>query len=252
MTMVKQKKINNKKTLLVTLGDSWTEGVGCYDPELLQEFLNKKITMNELYDSSVTKEYFFKGSWPWALSEKLDCDLINLGTGGTANSASAKNFVCNWIENCLPIVENYEKVTVIWLLSDPTRLSFYSNEKIVSLLRNDNDRLFNYYIRDVHLHPNDSMLETKFLLKSVEAVCQLNGFNFVYGSAFTDINQLNKVYNSNNNIHNFAEFNCFNTEVEKQKSKYMAHCGHPNEKGYELIADILYTILTTHFKDFIK
>ena len=69
---------NMKKKLLITLGCSFTEGVGCYDPELLKQYpvINEKIK-GDIYNKSIG--YFHANGWPPRLQQKLNYDrLINL------------------------------------------------------------------------------------------------------------------------------------------------------------------------------
>ena len=108
------KILNNKKNLLITLGDSWTEGVGNYEPTALLDYQKNKISQQELYSISDKLRYFYKEAWPTFLSEKLDYDLINLGQGGDANSATAKKFICDFDENMEFDSSKYEKVTVLF------------------------------------------------------------------------------------------------------------------------------------------
>jgi hypothetical protein len=51
-----------KNNLLITIGDSWTEGVGYYDPELIPEYKSGKITATELYIKSIPG--FRTQGWP--------------------------------------------------------------------------------------------------------------------------------------------------------------------------------------------
>ena len=237
-------KLNDNSKLLITLGDSWTHGVGNYDPAGLADFEDGLITMEKLYPMSF--DLFYKDSWPSVLSNKLGYDLINLGKGGDSNSAQAKRFICDFDEKNIVDLDKYESVTVLWLLSDPFRFSFYANHKLRSWHAQSPDEIIKWYTIDIHKTDLDGWLETKFFLKSVDNYCKNKKFNFVYGSAFTDITPLDTIYKSEKNIHNRI--------VQKKVSeflnakRYWAHCGHPNTMGYNQIANDLYNILTTNFK----
>jgi hypothetical protein len=146
-------------------------------------------------------------------------------------------------------LDKYEIVSVIWLLSDPFRFSFYVDHKLRSFRASENLEIVKWYSIDIHKTDLDGWLETKFFLKSVDNYCRTKNFNFLYGSAFNEITALNTIYKSEKNIHN---------RMAQQKiadllnaKRYWAHCGHPNALGYKHIADSLYTTLTTKFKGMI-
>jgi hypothetical protein len=241
--------ISNKDNLLITIGDSWTEGVGNYIPEDLIKFNENQMTGKELYSLSAQSRFFYKGAWPLYLSKLLDCDLINLGQGGDANSASAKRLISDIDLNTKFSVSKYKKVTVFWLLSDPARFSFYTDQYLKSYNINDTIDFVKLYVQDVYKQDKDGLLETKFFIKAMENYCQVNNYNFVYGSAFTNIGELNKIYNSPSNIHNYVSKQCAAGYLSRNDQSVWAHCGHPNAKGYELIAKEFYNILKTHFKE---
>lgn len=240
-------KINdNHKKLLITIGDSWTEGVGNYDPVALKEFENKKISAEDLYRISTDTNCFYPNSWPVKLSEYLEWDLINLGHGGDANSATAKKFMCDFDEKNTFDFSKYKEVTVMWMLSDPFRFSFYVNERLKSWQAHGSDQILKWYTMDVHKSDQDGWLETKFFLKAVSNYCKVKNYKFIYGVAFSDIQLLNNIYNGQGNIHNYTKYqkiaNCLHEDDD------WAHCGHPNAQGYVKIADALYDVLTTEFK----
>lgn len=238
---------DNNKKLLITLGDSWTHGVGAYDPVGLADFEDGLITMDKLYPMST--DCFYRESWASALSDRLGCDLINLSKGGNSNSEQAKRLICDFDEKNTVNLDKYESVSVIWILSDPFRFSFYVNHKLQSFNSQSDAEIVKWYTIDIHKTDLDGWLETKFFLKSVDNYCKNKTYNFLYGSAFTDITPLNTIYASEKNIHN---------RIPQQKiadllnaKRYWAHCGHPNALGYKHIADSLYTTLTTKFQGMI-
>lgn len=243
-------KINNKDNLLITIGDSWTEGVGCYDPELLPSYLKGEIGMEILYPRSQDKGFFKDGSWPVRLSEMLDCDLINLGNGGDANSAAAKYLIQEYHEVISEKAKQYKKINVIWLLSIPERFSFYSNKRIRSFRHDAPEKLTKLYYTDVCRDPADALLETAFYLRTVDWYCKANNFNFAYGSAFTDITPLNDVINIKvSNIHQYIPFPCISQYLDHRDEKYWAPCRHPNNAGYAKIAEHLFEIINYYFNE---
>ena len=123
-----------KKKLLITLGCSFTEGVGAYD-------LNKIPSVhrpNNIGNDFVVERYklyrprFHMHSWSRYLQKSLNYDvLINLGLGGSSDSNAIKRFIEVFYENSLS--ENYD-VLVVWGLTFPERISFYKDGKNVSIL----------------------------------------------------------------------------------------------------------------------
>lgn len=73
--------IEGRDSLLIVLGDSWTEGVGAYNSDLIEQFNKKKINDQQLYDMSVERRSFFYGGWAYKLRTILNYDFINLGLG---------------------------------------------------------------------------------------------------------------------------------------------------------------------------
>jgi len=237
------------KKLLITLGDSWTHGVGNYDPTALENFEDGLIDGNKLYTISAQKDCFYPNAWPTDLSRKLEYDLLNLGQGGDSNSATAKRFICDFDEKNTLDLSKYESITVLWLLSDPFRFSFYSNHRLKSWHASSTDEILKWYIIDVHKTELDGWLETKYSLKSVENYCKNKNFNFLFGSAFTDILPLETIYRNERNIHNRITRKKVSEFLNAKK--YWAHCGHPNKEGHLKIAESLYTVLINKHKGII-
>lgn len=234
------------------MGDSWTEGVGCYDPDLLSAYLTKKIDMQDLYKQSKKRGLFSKGSWPTQLSKMLDCDLINIGEGADSNSGSAKRLIQDYNNIISERTKNYEKVTVVWLISAPERFSFYSDRRIRNFSQEDSNKMRKAYYKDVIKYNDDFLLETSFYLKTVYWYCKANGYNFIYGSAFSPTRELEKIYNPENNIHRYIPEESLNQYIEKYDDDSLwAPCRHPNEKGYTIMAQRMYSIIDEHFKGII-
>jgi hypothetical protein len=233
--------------LLITLGDSWTQGVGDYDPAGLRDFEDGIITQDKLYSMSVDR--FYQNSWTVKLTEKLGYDLINLAKGGDSTSASVKRLMCDFDEKNTIDLDRYESVSVLWLLSDPFRFSFYSNHELHSWNASSGSEIVKWYSIDVHKSDLDGWLETKFALKIVDNYCRLKNFNFLFGSAFTDITPLDTIYNNVKNIHHRIPERKISEFLNAKR--YWAHCGHPNGEGYIKIADSLYETLITKFKGMI-
>jgi len=231
--------MNNR--LLITLGDSWTEGVGCYEKDLLKQFQLGLISTKDLYIKSIPR--FKKEGWPPRLAKKLNADLINLGHGGASNSGEAKRLITK--NNLYGLRKKYNEVLLIFLISDPGRFSFYSGGEILDIRLNDKTCLawevaepyVTHVIKDVF---EDTFKETAFYLKIVENFCKLNDYIFFYGSAFSNMKILDKYFTHTNNLHFYDKHNRTVNYGNLLKDEMWAHCNHPNELGYEFMAVEMY------------
>ena len=112
------------KNVLITVGCSFTEGVGCYD----YSSLNNK-NPNDLSEKEFQKYYqtqldnFLMGSWGTHLQKMLRYDLhINCGIGGSSNSHQIKNFM-DTMDSWPDLSKS--NVLVIWQMTYSHRFSFY-------------------------------------------------------------------------------------------------------------------------------
>jgi len=252
----------SKKKLLITLGDSFTEGVGCWDYKL---FSTEMITLiNDwtidrgyiLYSNSKHfdnvkksdhKNNFHLRGWPNKLGKKLKFDMVvNMGNSGDSNSAQSKKFYNKYINNEL----NDWDVSVVWLLTFPDRFSFYTGDGITSYQSADTspNRLSEYYYKElinlsIHTkYESDIFIELStnresvYHINTVETLCKLKGYK-LYLFTYDDnvFNSLKNEYTGKSLINNASEnpikppfgFNDFNSKL----------CGHFNEDGYEHIAE---------------
>jgi len=221
-----------KKKLLITLGDSFTEGWGCYD------YTKTIVDYNDPYQNN----RFHELGWPNRLGQKLNYDkVINLGWGGSSNSAHVKLFV----EKILPKdFSNYD-VLVIWMIAPPERFSFYSGGQIsqfhpnIELSGSVNQTLGESYIMDIENLEEDSILETIFYIRCLEQMCENNSFELLITtwdvSIFKKINNLypSKYFMKSSNNKPIVESPFSDKSDNKYKSKI---CDHPNELGYERIS----------------
>ena len=230
------------KNLLIALGDSWTEGVGCYTDEIVSKYKSDKITKDEAFN--LGRQHFNLNSWPTVLSELLNFDVINLGLAGSSNSAMSKLLINEYDIN---YKDDYENVYVIFLISEPARISFYSDKKIQSWQPSGNpiDPIMEIYIKEI-MHSNyDIDMESVFALKTINYYCQAKGYKFFYGSAFYNVSSsLNTLFNlPNQNFHNFMKEQSMIHIVNTHELKSQLECGHPNQKGYNVIANKMHSII---------
>jgi lysophospholipase L1-like esterase len=222
------------KTLLVTLGDSWTQGVGSYPAFILNKYGSIPIVVDE-HDQSILFKYYDEHSWPRLLSNSIGCDLLNLGYGGASNSGMARQFYLHNLDT-----SKYSRVLVIQMLTDYSRVSFYSeNYNLIDITVNDitsnTDSTFSSfyssYVLDVMKNHNQLLKETAFYLKTVEAKCLSLNYEFYYCSAFFNVTDLLEFYKVDNLLHG-----SFTRYAEILSEDDFATCGHPNENGYEKIS----------------
>lgn len=234
-----------KKKLLITMGCSFTEGVGCYDPktipsDMVDRMKHEKI--EEVYISN--KGRFHEYSWPSFLQKKLKYDkLINLGFGGSSTSGNVKV----WFEKYhnKNFSDNYE-VLIIWLLPEPSRFSFYKKGVVKNInpamsynvYNNDCYNLGIEYVKFIQDVSIDPFLEQIFYIKLMEEHCKFKKYNLLYSPL--DFNQ-NKLFDK---LHNNEFRMVFEKNIIPDFSSFPSMkspiCNHPNEKGYEYISEIFF------------
>lgn len=271
-----------KKKLLITMGCSFTEGIGAYpyphESEDIANFVseasknpewikNKNFSalspalIKEVHNLNLKyADSFHENGWPVHLQKKINYDkLINIGKGGAANSACVKLFIENFADSNLS--EEYD-VLVLWLTTDPSRFSFYQNGSITSLLPNMQNgekkrhALFEAYSSFVYDTILDSTLDTIFFIRTMKEICDGKGYKFLYASL--------SGYNSAQFVHSFFPMKESlipyyvdlpnNHIVPNLKSDMYGSpiCGHPNKNGYQYMADSIFSILQKHFPDYIN
>lgn len=234
-----------KKKLLITMGCSLTEGVGCYDPKTIPYDMVNRMEHEKIEEVYIAnKKRFHKYSWPSILQKQLNYDfLINLGFAGSSTSGNLKV----WFEKYYNknFTDEFD-VLVIWLLPDASRFSFYKNCAIRNIIPSMSSNIYNTdsyelgleyvkFIQDIDL---DSILEQIFYLKIFEEYCNLKKYNFLYTPLLSDRNNLFE------KIHNVKNMMNFKKNILPNFSKYpnmkSLICDHPNELGYEYISNKMY------------
>jgi hypothetical protein len=234
--------------LLITLGDSWTEGVGCYPDSILEKYGNPpKMNYRDpscFDDYNFLSKYYGENSWPSRLSSLLEnYEIINLGKAGSANSACAKRFEI-FLRNFNR--QQYGRILVIFLMSEPSRFSFFSDNQIRSFLpswhQDDvrEEKFTNYYTSIVAKSDTDFWSESIFYLNCIDSFCNNHGMDFVFGSAFSHIKTCQYFKNMTNIM--FRDQYNWNARDLLDDSE-MSKCHHPNIAGYKKIADYIYADL---------
>jgi hypothetical protein len=273
-----------KKKLLITLGCSFTEGVGAYNLD--------KVNKGAVLTSTLVKKYtqrFHTKSWPALLQKKIKYDkLLNLGLGGGSDSFTTKRFIEIFHNNNLQ--KEYD-VLVVWGLTTLDRISFYRNGSIDNIilqaayegLQHKYKTLLAYSFLEDYVHPSnkyfDLFLEKLYHVKIMENLTKLYGFNFLYFSMFTPLefdmlDNFKNLYPDGKYLNQYLKeedewINLYPHIAEKVKTyPWMSKsfyppkadefnltspvCLHPNEYGYEFITNRLFSIIRKKFNSYIN
>lgn len=223
--------MKNKK-LLITLGCSLTEGVGCYDLDGLDLNSPWNDDDSQLYVKSIPK--FHEYGYPNELGRLLNYDkVINLGIGGGAPLSNVKHLFEMYSEETF---QDYD-VLLFWMIPNSDRTSYYFNGSIESRMPycTDLNEFDTAYINKIMKSKTpllDATLEVVFGIKSVEQFCENKGINLLLSSANDeDYRMYKKLHQSKYYLSN-GEPKLFDGLEETEISP----CRHPNKKGYKKIA----------------
>jgi hypothetical protein len=231
-----------KKKLLITLGCSWTEGLGIYSQEDEKYFKTIDKSSSEEFRCSEEFWYiqlknenrFHEFGWPNQLGKKLGYDEVwNLGKGGSSTSGQLKLFIEHFNKITL---EDYN-VFIIWLLTEPSRFSFYLHGQIRNYMPVDEGGIESAMIQEID-DQRDYYLEQKFYLQILQNLASARGWEFLWYSYQHDNNKiLLDLINDKDDTHISLkeELSLFN-----DKDKYLSICHHPNQMGYESITNDFY------------
>lgn len=243
-----------KQKLLITMGCSLTEGVGCYDMEHAP-FPDISYKDKEYFDFyNFSKPRFHQLGWPNRLGQKLGYDkVLNLGKAGSSPSGNVKNFIDRY--------QNYDfskwEVLLIWMVPSPTRISFYTSEILhdyIPTLKDKNTEIGAEYLKLLQDVDIDSSMEAIFYIKLMIELCKNRNFNFLYFNLDYDTDKLwRKIYDSPHHLYqnhgDYAPWIYENNNVSKFTSSV---CHHPNEVGYENIAKKTFDRIKIKFPKFIN
>lgn len=262
-----------KKKLLIAMGDSFTEGVGCYPDHLIKKYNLENYNqrkMNYSYPDrfyAESRPYFHRYGWPSRLQRFMRYDkLINIGLGGSANSGQLKRFIEEF-DDPTHLSEEYD-VLVIWMLSFSHRISFYIDYHIKNFhgesldthmntsFKSNNFDLADQYYLSINNIDADPILETLFYIKVMQHICSNLKFNFLFTSVCNkDIKLLRQIYTGKNFMNEFysnmflAHRDELNNYLEENHSK--TGCGHLNSRGYEETAKRMYNYIKTYYPQYI-
>lgn len=239
---------NFSKSTLITLGDSWTEGIGCYghaDTEFMDSMESLAKNTKNLWSASVEWQKFMQSketqqrmsqySWPSLLSRHYNSRLINLAHAGDSNSGQVK------LLYELDPADMQEPVQVIFVTTSPDRFSFYHKSGIWNYqpARTASPLASNIDPTQAGAHAElakwfalsqdfDGMQrEAQFYIEAAYMRCKALGWRFAWIPAFS--NELD--YSGSNRLHESQVIKDWLTEDADK-----AVCGHPSEQGYKKIA----------------
>lgn len=250
-----------KEKILITMGCSLTEGLGCYDlskirPDEIIESNKRGYPLLNDDEYSYQRNLFHNNGWPINLAKNLGFDkLINLGLASAAQSGSLKQFVEKYLD------KNFsdQEVFIIWMISMPERFSFYNGHKIQTYLptteKGNRVDLEKSWIKEIKDIPYDSIYETIFYIKMMEQICENKNYSLLITSWVHNLMvKLNKIYQSENYITpiNFQPWEITNIKKFTLDHYSKMGCGHPNEEGYKLIAENLYDVIVKNHREFLQ
>lgn len=221
-----------KEKLLITLGCSFTEGVGCWVDGAPNNLDNIPTDTWALwYERS--KKSFHENGWPYKLGRLMGFDkTINFGFGASSISGNIKHwFTSEYFHKDL---SGYD-TTMIWLLPGCLRFSRYTNGFICDIhLTADNDYFKNWILnsKDIDF---DVELETKFHVEIMIQECKRRGIELII---FT-MDEFRYP-----ELMNFKYYETFIYD-SYNKDEY-SNCGHLNQKGYTKLAYYMYDILKSN------
>ena len=241
--------MTKKQNLLITMGCSYTEGVGCYDYNLFTESekSKKKFSNDEqgnLYDTH--RDNFHAKGWPNRVGKKLGFDkVLNLGVGGGSTSGQLKKFMQIHDDER---ISKYN-VTIIWMLSFSSRFSFYSQGWSRDLQMGASNKLSKYYTQFLDNIENDTTLEQLFYLKCMENTCENKNYNLITVHIDQKTDGLLKFLHKSKTYLFDEPKSIF---YKLNRPKYFSHvCNHPNEIGYEIVSEILTKQIKIKFPNYI-
>lgn len=236
-----------KKKLLVTLGDSFTEGVGCYDLERNPSMIKYNAMEDE--DRLYQIQRFHELGWPNRVGRSLGFDKVaNLGLGGTSNSFSVKMLMERVVGN--DRYKDYE-IYVIWMATEPARFSFFDGYKLRSFLptTREGGTLSEAYLRTLKEPDLGSFNEQVFYTKLAEQICENNGYKLIICHWSITLKHLYRLYDSKyflNKPPSLLLRAALNDEYDLSPI-----CNHPNEFGYKKISKVMLDLIKTNRPEFV-
>jgi lysophospholipase L1-like esterase len=203
-------------------GDSWVYGAG--EP-------GWKDTLDKYTNGH-------PNSWANQLASISDKKIINRGIPANNNLNIASQIVEDFLS-----FSKKDIIIVMW--TSATRLSFIYNKEFVRPLF---DHKYNYKtctIVDKIIPPNvftDNTMDINTAIAISSSLLLLKDFNFIFTSGFINFTIDNNFLITNNLVNKYSDIWIKKEGFQKLLSaqNLIRDCGHPNNKGHELIAFLMY------------
>lgn len=242
-----------KKKLLITLGCSCTEGVGVYDYNVNPKLL--RYTEMSPEKKLQAQNIFHEEGWPNKVGKQIKANkVINLGAGGSSNSTHLKLFVDKIVPRIKELQEEYS-IFLIWMMTEPARFSFYSPTGI--RLNNPaevSQQPFTLPMEKAYIETMPEMTigpirEALFYLKMSEAMFKHYNIEAVYTSWSPAMDLFYDYYITDSYLKPEPHFLMKHSIGRANRSGV---CDHPNERGYQIWADVITDALKLHHPNFLK
>lgn len=189
-------KINPGDNVVIGLGDSFTQGVGAYSAETWLYIKDKNPGMHNISGQHFVNEQG-ENNWVRKLTKFFlpGYKTVSLGVNGAGNRAAIKELYLN------PLPENLGNVIVILMATGIERYDFLKNDRTTSGPENHQKwktiwpaakafrpgigNLEQQYAKYVWSSETDAM-ELLLNLAEAQNFCKLNNYKFLFGSAFDD------------------------------------------------------------------
>jgi len=237
------------KKILITLGCSYVEGIGCYDNQLMNKYETKDYNSlpREELDRQLYK--FHRDGFPNKLGKLMNYDkVINLGLGGSGSSGQLKRF----IEKLDSVDFNDSEVLLFWYLSEPSRYSFYIQGEV----RDQQMGLPIIYQMDFDKHfitlmdiESDTFKEQVFYVKLMNYICKSKGWKYLVSHSQKSFQEKLEIELSG--VDYVLPFDGdYTMKVDKEHKAL--YCNHPNEEGYSIIAKRIYDKISKYKPELIS
>ena len=236
-----------KKNLLVTLGDSFTEGIGCYDPALNPNKVRYYHLPNR--EKELTLYRFHERGWPNQVGKQLGFDkVINYGLGGSSHDGHLKIFMDKFVPKISALSKEYN-LYLIWMMTEPTRMGLYTENDIMRIIpslggtKYQTYELEKAYTRDLKRVMFNPIRDQIHTIKLAEFMFKSLGIKYIITSWAENFVDIYDLYVTPNFLTPTPSFILYSRDV----SMLSIACGHPNEIGYKYMAgQILKSIKIYH------
>ena len=253
---------------IITIGDSYTQGVGAYTEESWNLF-GDSIIYSQYELEPVRRQDEKLYSWPAQLirNHMPDYDLINVGVRGNGNRASVRSLYFIDKQELQAITEGY----LIFLLSGWVRFDFIVNPKAFYKFKTvypntgTGDMTYDIYAEKLY-NKESEIAETLCCIVEAQNFAKAYNLKFIFAHGFDKGGYHNIDFN--NPISCLIDPSCYmksfgdkpsaldyimSLDVEpnnidyyktvKRHTKYLTNCLHPTIQGHQIIAQQFYNFI---------